>query len=316
VARLGERGVSPPRQALADYLAIRRALGAKLERAEKLLAQFVTYLEQHHAETVTIDHALAWATAPRGASAWWWAMRLSAVRPFAAYLHTLDPATQVPPPGLIAHQRHRATPYLYSDTDIQALVAAAAGLPRRLTAATYPALISLLAVTGMRIGEAIGLDTADFDDPAAILTVRDGKFGKSRLLPLHPTAAAGLRHYLHTRDRLHPNPASSALFISTTGTRLSYIRVQRTFRRLADQAGLAGRSATCRPRIHDLRHSFAVATLLDWYRHGQDVPALLPRLSTYLGHADPKHTYWYLSAAPELLALAQERLDAYLAGRP
>jgi integrase/recombinase XerD len=238
------------------------------------------------------------------------------VRPFAAHLRTLDAATEVPPPGLIASGRHRATPYLYSDADVRVLVAAAAGLPRRLSAATYPALVSLLAVTGMRVGEAIALDTGDFDDAAGVLTVRAGKFGKSRLLPLHPTAATGLAQYLRTRHRLRPSPGSGALFLSSTGTRLSYNPVHRTFRRLTAQAGLDARSATCRPRLHDLRHSFAVATVLDWYRRGQDVPALLPRLATYLGHADPKHTYWYLSAAPELLALATDRLDAHLAGRP
>ena len=308
--------MSPLRQAVADYLRIRRALGFKLERAEKLLAQFVTYLEQRQAATVTISHALAWATLPADASAWWWTMRLSTVRRFAAYLRTIDAAAEVPPAGLIARQRHRATPYLYSPSDIAAVLAAAARLPRRLSAATYPALIGLLAVTGMRIGEAIALDTCDFDQPAGVVTVREGKFGKSRLLPLHPTTTAGLRQYLQDRDRLCPFPASDALFISTTGTRLGYLRVHRTFRRLTHQAGLAARSATCRPRIHDLRHSFAVQTLLDWYRDGEDVQALLPRLSTYLGHADPKHTFWYLSAAPELLALAGQRLDAHLAGRP
>jgi integrase/recombinase XerD len=309
--------VSPLRQALADYLSVRRALGSKLDRAEKLLCQFVTYLEDRQATTVTIEHALAWATSPANASGWWWALRMSPVRGFATYLRTVDGCAEVPPAGLIAHGgKHRATPYLYSDADIGALVRAGAGLTRRLSAATYPALIAVLAVTGIRVGEAIALDTADFNDGLGVLTVRDGKFGKSRLLPLHPTSAAGLRQYLHTRDRLRPVRASDALFISSTGTRLGYIRVHRTFRHLTHQAGLSARSATCRPRIHDLRHSFAVATLLDWYRRGEDVPALLPRLSTYLGHADPKHTFWYLSAAPELLALAGQRLDLHLAGRP
>jgi site-specific recombinase XerD len=308
--------VSPLRQALIDYLSIRRALGTKLERAEKLLAQFVTYLEARQVATVTIEDALAWATSPKGTSAWWWALRMSPVRGFATYLRTVDGCAEVPPVGLIAHGRHRATPYLYSDTDICALVKAAAGLTRRLSAATYPALIRVLAVTGMRIGEAIALDTDDLDDYLGVLTVREGKFGKSRLLPLHPSSTTGLRQYLQTRNRLRPNRTSDALFISSTGTRLSYIAVHRTFRHLTRQAGLDARSAACRPRIHDLRHSFAVATLLDWYRQDADVQALLPRLSTYLGHADPKHTFWYLSAAPELLTLAGQRLDAHLAGQP
>jgi site-specific recombinase XerD len=306
--------VSPLREALADYLSIRRALGSKLDRAERLLGQFVTYLEQRDATTVTVEHALAWATLPKNASAWWWALRMSPVRGFATYLRTVDAIAEVPPPGLFAHTSRRATPYLYSDTDVCVLTKVATGLTRRVNAATYPVLISTLAVTGMRIGEAIALNTNDFDDSLGILTIREGKFGKARLLPLDPSAVAALKRYLHTRDQLCPITTSDALFISSTGTRMSYTRLHTTFHRLTKQAGLTARSAACRPRIHDLRHSFAVATLLDWYRQGADVQALLPRLSTYLGHVDPKHTYWYLSAAPELLALAGQRLQTHLDG--
>jgi integrase len=308
--------MSTLRRALADYLDVRRALGFKLDRAEKLLGQFVSYLEVQHADVVTVDHALAWATLP-GRSNWWHAMRLSAVRRFAVYLHNLDQRTQLPPPGLITHGKHRATPYLYSDAEVHALVQAAGRLPSRISAATYRVLIGLLAATGMRFGEAIALDVGDFDSHTGVLTVREGKFGKSRLLPLHPSTATALRAYLQQRDRLlraRRLVDSGALLISNAGTRLDHSRTQRTWRTLRTSAGLAPRSGNCRPRIHDLRHSFAVSTLLDWYRHGQDVPALLPRLSTYLGHADPKHTFWYLSAAPELLALAGQRLDTHLDG--
>jgi integrase len=304
------------RDALADYLNVRRALGSKLDRAEKLLGQFVSYLEVQDADVVTVEHALAWATLPQR-TGWWHAMRLSAVRRFAVYLRNGDDRTQVPPPGLIAHGKHRATPYLYSDAEIHALVQAATRLPTQVYAATYPVLISLLAVTGMRFGEAIALDVNDFDPDAGVLTVRDGKFGKSRLLPLHPSAADGLRHYLGRRSQLLRNKNlvdSGALLISNAGSRLDHSRAQRTWRKLRTSAGLAPRSGNCRPRIHDFRHSFAVATLLDWYRSGEDVPSMLPKLSTYLGHADPKDTFWYLSAAPELLALAGQRLDTYLAG--
>ncbi len=302
------------RQALTDYLSIRRALGFKLANTERLLGQFITYLEQRRAEAVTVEQAVAWATLPEAASAPWRAMRLAVVRGFAVHLRTIDASTEVPPPGLLPDNRtHRVTPFLYSDTDIRALIGAAALLPRRVNAATYPPLVGLLAVTGMRVGEAIALDTGDFDGSLGVVTVREGKFGKSRILPLHPTTTAGLGRYLQARDRLCPAPATKALFISSVGKRMLYNAVQHTFSRIARQAGLAARSA-CRPRIHDLRHSFAVATLLDWYRRSEDVPALLPRLSTYLGHADPRHTFWYLSAAPELLALAGDRLDAHLRG--
>ncbi len=304
------------RNALADYLNVRRAFGFKLDRAEKLLGQFVSYLELRHADVVTVEHALAWATLPQR-SGWWHAMRLSAVRRFAVYLRNVDDRTQVPPPGLIAHGKHRATPYLYSDAEILALVQAASRLHSRVSVVTYPVLISLLAATGMRFGEAIALHVNDFDSDAGVLTVRDGKFGKSRLLPLHPSTTDGLCHYLGQRSQLLRNKNlvdSGALLISNAGTRLDHSRAQRTWRKLRTSAGLAPRSGNCRPRIHDLRHSFAVATLLDWYRRGEDVPSMLPKLCTYLGHADPKDTFWYLSAAPELLALAGQRLDTYLAG--
>jgi integrase/recombinase XerD len=308
--------VSPLGQALADYLRVRRALGFKLERTERLLAQFVAYLHDRNAQVPTIEDALAWATSPTDATPRWWAHRLSMVRGFAVHLHALDPRVEVPPPGLLRSGPRRQTPYLYSQADLTALVDAAGMLPRPLGAATYQTLIGLLAVTGMRVGEAIRLDRDDLDaDHDELLRIRHSKFGKSRLLPLHPTTVAALRDYLKVRDELLPAPVSPALLISTAGTRLGYNNVWRTFHRLARQAGLTARSASCRPRIHDLRHSFAVATMLDWYADGADVPALLPRLSTYLGHADPKHTYWYLQAAPELLTLAAHRLDTHLAAQ-
>jgi integrase/recombinase XerD len=307
--------VSPLRQALADYLAVRRSLGYKLARPEKLLGQFITHLEGAGAETVTTEQALAWATLP-GGDAHWHAYRLSVVRGFAIYLQTIDPATQVPPAGLIPARPHRATPYLYSEADITALIGAAASLRFPLRVATYQTLVGLLAVTGMRVGEAIGLDRADLDLADGVITVRQAKFGKTRLLPLHPTAVGALRGYLRLRDRLHPRPSTAAVFISPSGTRLLYCNVHATWKLLTARAGLMPRSAACRPRIHDLRHSFAVASLLDAYAAGQDGQARLALLSTYLGHTDPSHTYWYLSAAPELLALAGQRLEDHLRERP
>jgi integrase len=307
--------MSPLRQALAGYLAVRRSLGYKLERPEKLLGQFISWLEDAGAATVTTEHALAWATLP-GGDAYWHAYRLSVVRGFAAYLHTIDPSAQVPPAGLIPAQPHRATPYLYSGDEIAALIAAAAGLRFPLRVATYQTLIGLLAVTGMRVGEAIRLDRGDLDFADRVVTVRESKFGKTRLLPLHQSTAEALGGYLRLRDQLHPEPATAAVFISPAGTRLLYCNVHATWKLLAASAGLAPRSGACRPRIHDLRHSFAVASLLDAYAAGQDGQARLALLSTYLGHADPRHTYWYLSAAPELLALAGRRLDDHLRERP
>jgi integrase/recombinase XerD len=307
--------MSPLRKALAGYLAVRRSLGYRLARPEKLLAQFITYLEDAGAETVTTAHALAWAILPAGNPSWH-ALRLSAVRGFATYLHTIDPSAEVPPADLIPWRPCRATPYLYSATDIAALIAAAASLRFPLRAATYQTLIGLLAVTGMRVGEAIRLDRPDADLDAGVLTICQSKFGKSRLVPLHPTTVDALRGYLRLRDQLHPRPGTPAVLISPAGTRLTYCNVHSTFQRLARQAGLQPRSASCRPRIHDLRHSFAVASLLDAYAAGQDGQARLTLLATYLGHVDPASTYWYLSAAPELLALAGQRLEHHMRERP
>jgi integrase len=282
------------REALAGYLAVRRALGYKLARPEKLLGQFITYLENAGAATVTTEHALAWATLP-GGDANWHAHRLSAVRGFATYLRTIDPAAEVPPAGLIPSRPRRATPYLYSGADIAALIAAATSLRSQLRVATYQAMIGLLAVSGMRVGEAIRLDRADLDLADGVITVRASKFGKTRLVPLHPTTADALRGYLRLRDRLHPHPTTAAVFISPAGTRLLYCNVHATWKLLAARAGLTPRSTACRPRIHDLRHSFAVRSLLDAYAAGQDGQARLALLSTYLGHVDPSHTYWYYS---------------------
>jgi integrase/recombinase XerD len=307
--------MTPLREALADYLSVRRALGFKLEHAGRYLAQFVTYLEDQAADTVTVDHALTWAMRPSCGAAWQ-AQRLAMVRGFAVHLRGIDPATEVPPARLVSRGPRRPTPYLYAEAEIRALVAAATVLPFPLQAATYQTVIGLLAISGMRVGEVIALDREDLDTGRGLLTVRDAKYGKCRQLPLHPSTTAALVDYLKLRDRLRPVAATPALFISQRGTRLLYPQVRHTFLRIVERVGLKARSASRRLKIHDLRHSFAVATLLQWYREGADVAGLLPRLSTYLGHANPKDTYWYLSASPELLALAGQRLDAYLGDQP
>jgi integrase/recombinase XerD len=307
----------PLRQALGEYLSLRRALGFKLATTGRLLGQFLDYLDRQQATTLTVAHALAWATSPSSASTTWHAMRLSMVRGFAVYLHSLDASVVVPPADLLRHGNDRATPYLYSDAEIRALITAAGRLQPAFRATTYQTLIGLLAATGLRISEAIALDTDDLD-PAdgGHLLVRQTKFGKDRLVPLHPSTTRALVDYLNQRDRQHPHPRCPALLVSTVDTRLHHSNIGLVFNRLTAQVGIVRRSATCRPRIHDVRHSFAVATLTDWYRSGADVPAMMPRLATYMGHTDPKHTFWYLSAAPELMALAGQRLDTHLADRP
>ncbi len=305
----------PLRQALGEYLTMRRALGYKLERAGKLLDQFVAYLGQVGATTVNTEHALTWATAPSGATPNWTAQRLSVVRGFAAYLQTIDPACEIPPSDLLAARAHRATPYLYSDQDVAALHEAAHSLRSSLRVATYQTLIGLLAVSGLRVGEAIRLDRDHIDWQHELLIVRNSKFDKSREVPLHATTMRALREYSSQRDQSCRARRTPAVFISPPGSRLLYCNVQWTFLRLVRRAGLEPRSASCRPRLHDLRHTAAVRTLLDAYEAGSDIPRRLSLLSTYLGHVSPAATYWYLSAAPELLALAGQRLESHLGGQ-
>jgi integrase/recombinase XerD len=302
--------------AVPDYLAVRRALGFKLSAAGQLLPGFVAWCEQAGIEWLTPEAAVAWAREPVGAGPVWWGKRMEVVRGFARYLHAQDPRHAVPPADLLPAPACRATPYLYSAADIAALLAAAQALPHPLRAATYATLVGLLAATGMRIGEAIRLDRADVDFSEGALTVRASKFGKSRELILHPSTVEALRAYAGVRDQAAPRASSEPFFVSTRGTRLVYNEVQRTFRALTRDAGLGPRSPRCRPRLHDLRHTFATDTLLGWYRAGLDVEARIHALSTYLGHRNPANTYWYLSAAPELLALVCERLERSRPGEP
>jgi integrase len=308
----GGRVVTALEQHLNGYLAVRRALGYKLARAEKLLAQFLAWLDERGRGVITTELALAWATLPPATGSNWHRHRLSVVRGFATHLHAIDPAHEVPPADLLLCRPRRAVPYLYTDREVRALMDAASIIPTPHRAATLQTLIGLLAVTGMRVGEAIRLDCTDIDGRHGLLVVRDSKFGKSRELAVDPSTIAALRGYLRRRDRPVPVEPTAAVFTSAAGTRLTYCNVHLAFKRIVRHAGLRPRSAACRPRPHDLRHTFAINTILDAYRSGDDVQARLPLLSTYLGHVHPGSTYWYLQAAPELLALAGQRLEQHL----
>lgn len=301
------------RQASIDYFAMRRALGFKLMRAEKLLGQFVSYVEQRGGDRITTEAAVAWATLPQSGQTWSYA-RLSVVRRFATYMRSIDPATEVPPTHVLVQKKGRATPFLYSPAELSALINATRSCQCADRGTTLRMLIGLLAVTGMRIGEAIRLNVEDFDPGNGVLTIANTKFGKTREVPLHPTTTAAVSAYLGRVGQPIRCNATPALFVSTVGTRLSYNGVQQTFRRLAEAAGLQPRSTSCRPRIHDLRHTFAVATILDGYLDGNEPGNRIALLSTYLGHVDPASTYWYLSAAPELLVRANARLERALGG--
>lgn len=303
------------RDAVADYLTIRRALGFKLVEHERLLGDFAGFLEQAGAATITTELALTWASRTRGTEGWK-AARLSVVRGFAGYMRTLDPANEIPPTGILIARKHYAVPYLYSQQEIGQLLAAAGALRPPLRAATYYTLIGLLSVTGMRIGEALRLDRDDVDLDAGVLTIYLTKFAKSRQLPLHPSTTAALTRYDRQRDELCPNPNAPSFFVSTRSGRMDKSGVQYVFRVLRRRVGIERPRGSPQPRLHDFRHAFAVQTLLDWHRSGVDVQARMLWLSTYLGHLEPSDTYRYLTAAPELLALAAKRLETTLGDLP
>lgn len=298
------------RQAVEEYLSLRRALGFKLSDVGVAFRSFLAFCDSEGAAVVTTELARRWAVSANASparAAW----RLRIVRDFAIHHQASDPRTEVPPKDLLPCRNHRKTPYLYSDQEVGRLLQAARGLPpgHGLRHRTYPTLIGLLAATGLRVGEALALNDADIDWQAGMLIVRESKFRKTRLVPAQASVVDRLRQYQEARGRVHPAPLTPAFFVSERGQRLPYPTVGMVFRRLCAQIGLHG-SATARgPRIHDLRHRFAVNTLIRWYREGVDVERCLPWLSTYLGHGRCEHTYWYLTAVPELLRLAAERLE-------
>lgn len=296
-------------EAAADYLELRRRLGHDLADAHRLLPRFVAYLDDIGAVTVTIEAAIAWSMEPDvNPASSVWPRRMIVARGFARHMSGIDPATEVPPVGLIPSRQRWRPPFLFAAGDVERLVAAAASVVRwRLPAAAHSTLLGLLAVTGMRVGEALKLDDEDIDWDDGVVLVRESKFDKSRIVPLHHSTVEVLRSYVATRDELVDRRVP-AMFVSIRGNRMIYACVQETFRRLCDTTGI-GAEAPNRPRIHDLRHGFAVNTLIGWHRDGENVDARLPALSTYLGHRDPRSTYWYLSAAPELLALAARRIE-------
>lgn len=294
---------------LDDYLRVRRGLGFTLAGDGQVLAQFLDYLRQRASTSITTEAAIAFARLPRNVDPVNWSHRLGAIRGFARYLATIDPATEIPPTGVFPGQGKRPTPYIYTDAEIQRILHAASDLRPKMRAATIHTLLGLLAVTGLRIGETLPLRRTDVDLRTGVLTVAGRKAGHPRLVPLHPSTVEQLRQYARHRDRRIPPPRrSDTFFVSSTGTALRYSSVHEAFIEITATIGL--RTATVRPRVHDLRHAFTVSCLLDWYRSGADVAAMMPVLSTYLGHINPASTYWYLTATPELMGLAAQRLQA------
>ena len=295
-----------------QYLRARRALGVKLERHGRLLPELVDYLESAGASTITRELAISWARLPARAHAQHWAARLSIARGFAAYLQTIDPATEVPPAGVFAVRYQRPTPYPWSDEDISQLLEATRALRPPLKAASYQTLFGLLAVTGMRLGEAIALERDAVDLDNGVITIREQtvKLERARVVPLHPTTADALERYAATRARLCPTQIER----SSAHRAASLASGRKDAATLTTAVGL--RTETVHPTSHHLRHSFAVRTLIGWQRSGVQIDEQIAVLSTYLGHVSPAETYWYLTATPELMRSAAGRLARHLGEQP
>jgi integrase len=296
-----------------DYLRLRRALGAKLTDTEPLLVSFTGYLDQRTESTVTVNAAVAWAGQPTVVSRALVARRLAAVRGFAAYLRAFDATTEIPPTHLLPAGPARTTPHIYSDAEVVALIAAARQRQLGPGGAGLATLIGVMAAAGLRTGEALRADRDDLDPVAGVLSILKSKWGKSRRIPLHPSAVAALNDYTIRIERVR-RPGEAALLLSARGIRITPAQLHRTFPALRADAGITWQAGQRPPRLYDLRHTFAVNTLRDWHAAGVDVRAQLPVLSTYLGHVNPNNTYWYLQAVPELMSVLADRVAAYLDG--
>jgi integrase/recombinase XerD len=301
--------VSTIEQHVAEYLRIRRALGFKLMDHELVLRDLAGWLGGQDATVVTSELLLEWAQRIATSSPVWQRQRLTIARGFAEYLSTIDTRTEVPATDLLPAVYNRTAPYIYSTAEIAALMETARSLTPPLKAATYESLIGLLACTGIRFGEASGLDCDDVNLAGASLLVRSGKNGRSRHVPVHATTVAALSAYAERRDRFCPRPTTPSFFVGTSGGRLAQSSAHAAFATLRRLNGLDRQHHGRSPRFHDLRHTFVVRTMMTWYHDGVDVQARLPTLSTYLGHVDPKSTYWYQQAVPELMSLVVRRLE-------
>jgi integrase/recombinase XerD len=302
------------REALPDYLQLRRSLGFKLQDAGLVLPHFVSFVEAHRDDHITTRRALEWAQIPASVQPAEWARRLGCVRGFARYRVATDSRTEIPAAGLLPHRSTRARPYLYTDEEVDRLLAAALQLPTTwhstpLRPWVFHCLLGVLAATGMRYSEALNLHVADLDVDCAVLTIRSAKLGKTRLLPLHASTVQVLMGYLRRREAMFGRGISPFLFVNCRGKKLDQAQVHRTFYELSRATGLRGAQASHGPRLHDFRHRFAVRVLTRWYQAGEDAARLLPVLSTYLGHVRVEDTYWYLSAWPELMTQAMSRLE-------
>lgn len=304
---------------LENYLAVRRALGYDLSSQERVLRRFTGFADAQGADHVTVNLFLAWKGHFGSANQHTWSHRLSMVRVFAAWLQSIDPRNEVPPPSLIPGKYRRTQPYIYTGREIEKIVTEAAKLPSPygLRGWTFSTLFGLIAVTGLRISEAIGIDDAEVDLDEAVLLIKSAKNQSVRLLPISSSTANCLGSYRAVRSRILQSGAP-AFFMHERGRRLTDCCVRYNYARVCQRIGLRDRQCFHKhgqgPRIHDLRHTFAVRTIIDWYQKGLDPDREMIKLSTYLGHALPKSTYWYIEAVPELLQVALERSEQSITG--
>ena len=310
----GSDAMSNLREGIADYLELRRSLGFKLRKDERLLLDFAQFMERRRVTRITSKLALTWAKRPESTDPNYLAGRLRAIRSFARYRIVADPRTEIPPTDLLPRQRSTFQPHIFSQEEIARLLAAS--LQRRRGAKPISrwsryAIFGLLSVTGMRVGEALKLDLKDVDLDQGVLTIRNAKFGKSRLVPVHATTCTALKLYLEQREAFLGGRVAAPFFISPLGTRVTHCTLDDSFRRLCRKLGLRGRSGAKGPRMHDMRHTMAVEVLRRCYGTGADPERRLPALSTYLGHTHLNYTYWYLHQNPSLMTQAVTRLEHY-----
>jgi integrase/recombinase XerD len=304
-----------PKTILKDYLALRRSLGFDLRKHETALREFVKFFTAARADYLTTGLALQWARKPTNTDPAWWTERLSMLRGLASYWKTVDPRTEIPPLQLLLPQYRRPAPYIYSDQEITRILATT----RKLSSEdrmTYWTLFGLLTATGMRVGEALALNDSDVDLNEGVITIRDSKLDKTRVLPLHPTTRQALHRYRLRRCRRFRRATTQSFFGIVNGRRPSHAVAWSIFRRVLIKTALRAPSQKKGPRLHDLRHTFAVKALMGLYRDGKNIDRGIHALSMYLGHTGIRCTYWYLTAVPELMSLALTRLEKRIGGAP
>ena len=303
-----------------DYLAERRRLGFELGTTGLALASFARYAtDVRHRGPLSIDLMAQWARHDKGNSGnpHTWARRLKLLRPFARYLRQFEPRTEVADASVFGPVRGRVSPHIYREEEIVDLLAAARELRPHggLRPVTFETLFGLIASAGLRVSEALDLLDVDVDLRSAMLTVRQTKFAKSRQLPLHPSTVEAMEHYRRLRIRQVRTTAQTPFFIGTRGRLLGQSlgdrQVHRVFNELRGQLGWVNRGAHDQPRIHDLRHSFAVRRMMLWHTQGTDIDQAMLALSTYMGHAKVSNTYWYLTGVPELMALVGDKFECF-----